>query len=170
MSLFFGYGANRNRGKLAQVLGHDPGEELGGIVEGYKLCYQNFELIPEKVAEIIGDVYGHEYKTYTLQKGTGLVSGVLFELDVEDFDKIKEWEFVGSWREFVEVEVKLANGHHITAFTEKAIEGSEITEVVDGLLYDEFVHTKREHVDPEAEQFYSQKQISLIKDWLKKQQ
>lgn len=166
MALFFGYGANRNRSLLSRLFGHELEKELGAIIEGYQLAYQNLEQIPDVPQQIIRERYGNEYRTYTLQKGEGVVSGALFELTDQDIEVLKEWEFVGVWREMITVDVRLANGHVVQAVTEKAIEGSPIEKVIDGLLYDEFAHSEKEEVDKEQLERMNQRQIKAINDWL----
>jgi len=51
------------------------------------------------------------------------------------FETIREWEFIGIWREFIQVQVKLFDGKVITAMTEKIPDDHPINENVDGLDY-----------------------------------
>lgn len=160
---FFGYGANRNREKLRQILGKYPELEFGGIIEGYQLCFQTLDQIPKGPKEVLQKLYGDSFKGYTLKKGEGVVGGAVFQLEKKDFEYIKEWEFVGMWRELIPVTVKTAGGKAIQALTEKAMNDTVISDVVDGLLYDEFsfVETKEKQ-----KEFYTKEQLTYIRQQL----
>lgn len=170
MPLFFGYGANRARSKIAYIIGRDPGEHVGAIVEGYVLAVQHLTNVPEKPQSLLRELYGNEFKSYTLRKGEGLVLGMVWELSDEELGKIKEWEFVGIWREIVEIEVKSSGGKMVKILTEKVLDNLKVNEVADGLLYSEFDFIKNdEALNPMEKQYYTNEQIKKIKNWLKSQ-
>lgn len=168
--LFFGYGAYRNKGKISQVLGHNPGEGVGAVLEGYVLVYQTIDQLPESLREFFRGVYGNDFRAYTIRKGEGVVSGMLWEINDEDLVTLKKWEFEGIWREVVEVTVKSSGGKDARAFTEKANGDQPFHEITDGLSYEEFenkraVQNQKSSEDP----YYTNLQIEKIKKWLKTQ-
>jgi hypothetical protein len=168
--IFFGYGANRNRQKISQIIGYDPGEGVGAVLENYILCIQLLIQVPEPIRKFLTQVYGPEFKSYTIRKGEGLVSGTIWELTEEDIGKIHQWEFIGSWREMVNIAVTTSRLTQIQAITEKAPDQQDYEEVVDGLLYDEFRFIDLPQTRAkQTRQYYTQKQIGEIEHWLSQQ-
>lgn len=163
---FFGYGANRNREKIYQITGKYPSLEFGAILEGYQLCVQNLDLITEKPRKILTELYGERFKAYTIKKGNGIVSGMIWEITPEDLEKIKEWEFVGDWKEIIEITIRSAGNKTIQAITEKVTDDAQVIDIVDGLSYDEFEFTIKND-SKSKEEFYTQAQIDYIKKQLK---
>jgi hypothetical protein len=171
--LFFGYGAYRNKNKLAQVLGHTLGEGVGAVLEGYVLVYQTLNQLPANIGEFLRGVYGNDFKAYTIRKGSGVVSGIIWEITNEDLEIIKKWEFIplSPWREIVGINLKSSGGKEVKAFTEKAKDDQPATKITDGLDYEEFENIRQ---DPNKKQsndnpYYTQQQIEKIKSWLAKQ-
>ncbi len=166
--LFFGYGANRSRQKIQEIIGKDLGEGIGAILNGYTLNIQNLNQIPEKVQDFLRKLYGNDFKAYTIKKGEGVVLGVIWKIDVKDLEKFKEWEFVGLWREIVEIEVTTSTDEVVKVITEKSMDQFPSTFIVDGLIYDTFAFTKQKVHSPDQQQYYTQKQITTIRNWLAK--
>lgn len=157
---FFGYGAYRNREKIRQVIGRNSQLEFGAILEGYQLCFQSITHIPQKPQEILRYLYGESFKAYTVQKGEGIVAGVVYKIEQEDLENIRKWEFVGLWREIIAVSVRTAGEKTIQVLTEKAMNDTVISETVDGLCYDEFQFTQRKEKQKE---FYTKEQLTYIR-------
>lgn len=132
---FFGYGSYRDPQKLIKLLGKMPVLYSGSIIEGFSLNYQNLIQIPEKVNKILNNVWGQNFKSYTIHPQNGIVSGVVWKITKEDLSIIKEWEFDGIWREFIKVKTKCANGEIIEALTDKAINSNQNMGTYDGLNY-----------------------------------
>src|SRR5438045_1486957 len=114
--LFFGYGANKNRRKIAQIIGRDPQESVGALLEGYVLSTQNLNQIPDPPKELLRNLFGNDFKVYTIIKGEGVVQGSLFEITEEELNKISQWEFVPIWRQIIEVNIKSSGNKQIKAF------------------------------------------------------
>jgi hypothetical protein len=136
MTYFFGYGVYRDKQRLADIIGKQPKGGYGALLSDFVLTVQKLSLIPEKARKIIQQVWGDNFKAYTLKKGQGLVAGVVWELDDKDIEKIKAWEHIDVWREIKEVTVVTHDKKTLTAITEKAHEDGPISEIVDGLYYD----------------------------------
>lgn len=162
--LFFGYGANRNRSRIRQVIGKDPGDGVGAILEGYTLHVQNLDQIPEPAQSDLKEIFGN-YKAYTIRKGKGFVAGIVWSVTEEEFEKIKAWEYVGSWREIVEVTVKSEDFYTVKVLTEKSIDTYPVSEKVDGIIYDEFEFTKLRKGVKEDE-YYTKSQIEKIRQMI----
>lgn len=158
---FFGYGANRDYYKLKEILGKEPKGGKGAILEGFDLAYQTLDQIPEVPRSFLQKVWGDIFRSYTLKKGTGCVSGVVWELEPEDVEKLKEWEFVGKWREIVSVPVKTSDGRTIQALTEKAQDLLPTKEIVDGLNYENNLNNFKKR-DTEADE-YRLKELSELR-------
>ena len=167
--LFFGYGANRNKNKLIQVLGHSVGEGVGAVLEGYVLVYQTISQLPEHLRNFFAETYGHNFKAYTLRAGEGVVSGTIWEIDEKDLEILKEWEFVPEWREVVEVIVLSAGGKEVQVLTEKSKDEFQFHEITDGVNYEEFNFPRLSKDDPKQELYYTKQQIERIKGWLEQQ-
>lgn len=146
---------------------------MGAILEGYSLYFQTLKQIPEPPRELLREVYGSEFKAYTSKKENSLIQGILWEIDTEDFNKLKEWEFIGIWREFVEVTITTSENLTLKAITDKTPESHPVEDRVDGLNYNEFNFVR---IKKEAPKFkkdydtYTKVQIEAIKNWLKLQQ
>lgn len=159
---FFGYGAYRIKERVAQILGHTPEGGYGAVLEGYVLGIQSLEQIPNQAQDILKKAWGDNFRCYTLKPGKGVIAGVIWEIDEKDLEIIKEWEFVGVWREFITAPVKLKDGRVITnAITEKAPDGVPIKEIVDGLNYEDNLN-KEGMKDITADDEYKIKEISKI--------
>lgn len=163
--LFFGYGANRNRSKIRQVIGRDPGEGVGAILEGYSLYLQDMEQIPERVRADLQKIFGNSFKSYTIVKGKGFVLGVIWAITDEELEKIKVWEYVGEWREIIEVTVKSEDFYTVKVLTEKCIDTFPATKKVDGLYYNE-LELKELEITKEEDEFYTKKQLEEIRKLL----
>ncbi|EKD86927.1 MAG: hypothetical protein ACD_37C00099G0004 [uncultured bacterium] len=162
--LFFGYGANRSSNKISQIIGALPSGQ-GAIIEGYRLAYQSLDQIPEPAKTVLLKIWGNQFNSYTLKKGEGMVNGVLWEISEDDFQKIKEWEFIGVWRELTEVDVRTSDGKKLRAFTEKAPEIHPISGYVDGLLYNEYEFLNlAEKQKEQISNYYNDKQIQEVRD------
>ena len=164
--MFFGYGGNRNRDKIKHVIKRDPGLGIGSIVEGYKLGTQNLNQIPSPASDLLRKIWGNQFMAYTLRKGSGIVSGILWEINDQELDLIKEWEFIGAWRELEKVKVKTSDGNEIDAITEKVSDIHPISSFVDGLNYTEFKLVDLQKAQEEQQKdFYTKQQIEAIKNY-----
>lgn len=163
--LFFGYGANRSRSKIKEIIGRDPGDPVGAIIEGYNLYFQTLKQIPNPAGKILRDLFGGSFKAFTIKKGDGLVGGVVWSFTDKDLEKMKEWEFVGEWREIVKVKVKSEDLYEVDVVTEKSIDSDNVENRVDGLLYNEFRFTARAR-DPDQDKYYSEQQIKKLRKLL----
>lgn len=165
--LFFGYGANRNINKMFQTIGSRP-EGKGAVAEGFRLAYQSFDQIPEPAKSVLKKIWGSEFRAYTLKEDDGMVVGELWEITKDDFQKIKEWEFIGVWRELIEVVVKTSSGEKMLAFTDRAPDTHPVSGYVDGLSYDEYQFTNLIEKDKEKiSMYYNETQLQEIRNNLK---
>jgi len=163
--LFFGYGANRSKSKINQIIGGEPGSGMGAIIEGYRLAYQSLDQIPEPAKTNLQKTWGNDFKAYTLKEGEGVVGGVLWEISEEDFQKIKEWEYIGVWRELIEVDIKTSDGKRIHVLTEKAPGIHPISGYTDGLLYSEYEFLDLKQKEKvQISKYYNDRQIQEIRE------
>lgn len=166
--LFFGYGAYRSRNKVLRVLGKEPVGGRGAILEGYELAIEPLELVPDGPRKILEQVWGKSFRSYTLKKGKGLVAGRIWELDDDDMN-LAEWEFVGVWRELVQVEVTLSNKQTVKAIADKIINTDNLIEIVDGLNYEDNLNAeKKEGNSNEEDDEYRINEIKKIRAELDK--
>lgn len=142
--LFFGYGANRDKKRIEDILKASglEGKDLtveggyGARVDGMLLAIQNLAQIPEEVQKPLSEVWGTNFRAYTLKPGDGQVAGVLWGFNDKQYEALKKWERDGVWRKFIEVEITTTDQHKLKAFTDKALDDSKIIETVDGLNYE----------------------------------
>jgi hypothetical protein len=165
--LFFGYGSNRSKQKIREALQRDPGQGIGAILHGFTLNVQSLNQIPPEVQKFFQQIYGNDFKAYTIKEGKGIIAGVIWQITNEDLEKLKKWEFVGPYREIIEVEVTTTYDEVVKAYTEKSLDSCPTTFVVDGLTYDVFAFAKQGAPDPNTQQYYTQEKISEIRKWLK---
>ncbi len=133
---YFGYGILKNQDVVKEIIGTIPKGGYGGILEGFDLGYQNLDQIPEPSKKILFGLYGFNFKAYTIRKGNGYISGIIWELNQKEFNFIKEWEFVGVWRNVISVPIKLFNGHLITSFTTSIFYDQTIKGYIDSINYE----------------------------------
>lgn len=164
--LFFGYGANRSRQKLKEFLDKDLGEGIGAILRGYTLHVQELNQVPKTQRDLFLQVYGQDWKAYTIKKGEGVVAGVIWELEEEDLKKIKAWEFVGEYREIISVKILTSSDEEVEVLTEKSKDEFSTTFIVDGINYNTFAFSRREIIDPNDQAYYTQQQIQSIRKLL----
>ncbi len=96
---YFGYGPTlKNRKIIKEIIGRDPGEGRSAVIRGFQLGYQSLSQIPESVSNKLLQFWGESFRAYTLVKGPGVVSGIVWEITDEEFIKLQQWNFVGEWR------------------------------------------------------------------------
>jgi hypothetical protein len=143
-TLFFGYGAYRDKERIEVILRISgfTGDDLtieggfGARIDGYILAIQNLQQIPEASRASLSKAWGGNFRCYTIKAGVGQVTGVLWALSEKQFKAVKEWECDGIWREFVEVEVITTDQHKLKTLADKAINDNEVVQIVDGLNYE----------------------------------
>lgn len=162
--LFFGYGSNRNRSKIRQIIGRDPGDGVGAIVEGYSLYIQNLEQIPEPAQSDLKNTFG-DFRAFTMRAGRGIIAGIIWSITPEELEVIKQWEYVGIWREIVEITVKSEDFYAVKVLTEKSMDIYPISEKTDGIVYTEFEFKELQNSHQEDE-YYTKLQIEKIKNLL----
>ena len=163
--LFFGYGANRSNERLKDIFGKELEGGYGTVLEGYVLAVQVLEQIPSQAKDILQKVWGQDFKSYTIKPGKGIVAGVVWELDNNQLEVLKEWEFIGIWRELIQVTVTTFDQKTLNVMTEKSPDESSITEIVDGLNYENNLNKQGKRIIEIEE--YKIKEILKIKEELK---
>jgi len=162
---FFGYGLLIDRTVLQEIIGHDPGVAKSALVEGYSLTYQTIEQIPEIIRPVLMRVWGDSFRAYTLKKGKGFVRGVIWNLSEEEFEKIKKWECIGTWREQKNIKTYTAQGDTIEAETILAIEDQPVKEIVDGINYERHLNPKGKMLEAKIneQKFIDKEMLNLIR-------
>jgi hypothetical protein len=149
---FFGYGLLRDRSIIKEIIGRDPGTGRPAIIRGYELVYQVLSQIPEKVRQKLEQAWGSNFKAYTLRRGAGIVTGVIWEITDQELEKIKAWEFVGMWREAVNDTVTTSDGEQISIAIIKAPDEQLFEEKINGLQYETNLNRKRPVPDESKEE------------------
>jgi hypothetical protein len=142
--LFFGYGANRDKKRIEEILRASGLENddlkveggFGARVDNMLLAIQNLQQVPDEMRATLLKVWGTNFRAYTLKPGNGQVAGVLWGLNEKQFEALKAWEHDGAWREFIEVEIITTDQHKLKAFADKALDDSKFVQMVDGLNYE----------------------------------
>lgn len=140
---YFGYGAYRDPQKMRESIGKQPKGGYGAIAENYNLCLQTLAEIPKEAAAIMEQVWGKNFQSYTIRKGSGIVAGTVWELVENDFTTMKEWNFIGPWRELVIIDFKTFDGRILKGITEKALDEQPVSKVVDGIQYTNVLNTQK---------------------------
>lgn len=162
-ALFFGYGANRDKKRIEEILKASglTGEDLsveggyGARVDGMLLAIQNLEQIPDDARKTLSEVWGTNFRAYTLKLGNGQVSGVLWGLNEKQFEALKTWEHDGVWRKFIEIEIITTDQHKLKAFTDKALDDTHVVQFVDGLNYESNLNIEgmKPTIEPESDEY-----------------
>jgi len=163
---FFGYGANRSKTRLNDILEKETAGGYGAVLENYVLAIQTLDQLPLEEQEAVKVVWGENFRAYTLKPGKGLVAGLIWELEEKDLNIIKQWESIGKWRELIEVKVETWDGRQIEAITEKAYDKAPIKKIVDGLDYINNLNTDGQKI-MKYEDEYKIKEIAKIRDQMK---
>ncbi|HVF68942.1 MAG TPA: hypothetical protein VNA13_00070 [Xanthomonadales bacterium] len=166
--LFFGYGANRNRSKITQIIGKDPGEGVGAILESYSLHLQKLDQIPDPAQSDLKDIFGNGFSAYTIRPGKGFVAGIVWSVTEEELKKIKEWEYVGNWRDILEVTVKSEDFYTVKVLTEKVMDIYPVSERVDGIIYSELEFTELKK-GKQKDEYYTKVQLEKIRKLISQQ-
>jgi len=132
---YFGYGANSLSDRLEKILGIIPQGGVGAIISQHDLAYQSLDQIPEPAKNILNSVWGKEFFAYTILPGQGFVSGLLWQLTPEEFQDLKKWEFCGTWREMIPVEITTSEGKKMSGFTDRALNYQNYIEKIDSLSH-----------------------------------
>lgn len=165
---YFGYGANRDRIRVKEILGKESKGGYGALLSGYTLGYQILDQIPEIPRKTLKEVWGENFKCYTLKKGKGFVAGVIWELDENDLEIIRKWEFVGLWKELIDVHVYTFDGEEISAVTEKVPDSAPVFGFSDGLNYENNINPEMESlIIVKSEEESIKKEISKIRSQLR---
>lgn len=135
---YFGYGLMRNRDYLGEVVG-SPGlsRSVGVYVDGFSLAFQGLDFIPPEPRGVLREIWGEEFCAYTLREGVGKVSGLIWAITPGQVERLGRWEFIGTWRKWVDVVVTDSHGGRIKAVTDVAMEDEFVSGTVDGLNYRE---------------------------------
>lgn len=164
MQYYFGYGILREQVFVNEILGYIP-KCHGAILENFDLGYQILDQIPKLPRSFLLKIWGVGFKAYTVRSGKGIVDGVIWELTDQDIELIKQWEFVDSWREILNVKVKLFNGNMINAVTTKTYDEQEVEKYVDNIIYEN-------NLNPQGKKQINEdkKAIKLIRKQIKEMQ
>jgi hypothetical protein len=163
---FFGYGANRSKTRLRDILGHDPLGGKSAILSNSTLAIQTLDQIPDEPRQVLEKVWGEKFRSYTVKDGKGEVVGVVWQLDEHDLDLLKKWEYIGEWRQLAEVKVKTADGKEVKALTDRAPEGSLTKEVVDGLNYEDNLNKEGMKPETQEDDEYRIKELRKVREEL----
>lgn len=166
-SNFFGYGILRNKRILAEIIHHEPDGGSSAILENYNLCVQTLDLIPNFPRDILQKVWGQNFRSYTLKKGNGIVSGIVWKLSEEDLTKISRWDFIPEWKEIIKVQVKTFSEKIIESVTTKVYDNQSFYALIDGINYENNLNPqgKMPNVsDTEVEEQYKIKALEKIRE------
>lgn len=174
--LFFGYGANRDKKRIVDILEASglAGEDLeiqggkGARIDGAVLSIQTLDQVPMQVRDMLQKVWGDKFRAYTLKPGNGQIAGVVWELTQKQYDALKEWELVGVWRELTEVEAITSDLQRLRVCTDKASNDAVVKEIVDGLNYESNLNKEgMRFYEEDAEDEYRVKELLRVREDLK---
>lgn len=164
---YFGCGANRSKKRITDILKSEPAGGYGAIIKKFALFYQVLDQVPEPPHDLLYKVWGSSFRSYTIKPvSAGLVAGVLWKLTTKQFNILKEWEFIGSWKKIISIPVVKFDGQFEQAYTEIVQDDQQIFEMVDGLNYEDNLNPLGMQTAPNDE--YRIKEIQKIRAQLKK--
>lgn len=164
---FFGYGPLKNRSFIKTIIGRDPGVGIPAIVEGFQLAYQTLEQIPKNVRSILEKVWGAGFRAYTLRSGSGIVAGVIWELTEAELIRIRQWDFIGSWRELADVSARTSSGESVAVISDMVSDTQPIKDTVDGMFYEENLNPEGTWI---VEEYFREEELDRVREQLKEMQ
>lgn len=151
--LYFGYGANSQREMMEAITGNKNLVGQPGILEGFKLCVQKINQVPDSVfpnspaavspKQILKESWGDDFETYIIKPGkeTDEVKGTVWELTPLERELVRDWELVDfGWYKDLKGEAVTADGKIVDVQTEGLREGQEIDREIDGKNYPPFLN------------------------------
>ena len=142
------------------------------VIDGWTLGIQKLDQVPQILVQTaIGpkllrdhfrQEWGNNFETYIIMPGKGQVKGILWEINKEERELVKNWERVDYWYKEVQVKVKIDKGEEIVATSECLGDNQSFDRKVDGLNYDSFLLPKKSfkiRAEKAREMFY--KRIGL---------
>lgn len=145
--LYFGYGANMDKGMIKAITGQKNLNGIPAILYGYKLGVQKIDQIPSVPQKSLRGNWGDNFRSYVIfQDNDSKVKGVVWKLTETSRRLVRIWEHVDhevgkeqSWYTQISLPViETVDGNKIHgAETEIITEDQEVDEsvIVNGLDY-----------------------------------
>ncbi|MBI2326808.1 gamma-glutamylcyclotransferase [Candidatus Curtissbacteria bacterium] len=100
---YFAYGVNCVSEMMEALLGRIP-KSYAARLNGYELCIQTWDEIPEPVRNILSADWGPDFRAYRIRPAEDKsVRGIVWQLSPEELALVKNWEMDGLWTETAEV-------------------------------------------------------------------
>jgi hypothetical protein len=144
--LYFGYGANASADMMETIVGRRPNGQRGAV-NGYELCIQNWEDIPEKVRDILSRYWDSSFRSYSIRHAEkNSVSGNVWLLKRSERDLVDNWEMNGLWYHHAKIDVNVRVDlplSYTTVIAEtEIIDNWNLNTVVYGIGYENFLNSK----------------------------
>jgi len=126
--LYFGYGANREPRMMAAITGDQNLKGTPAVLEGYTLCIQRLDQVPESPRQILRHSGQPEtFESYVaIRDKKGKIFGTVWELTPQQRELVRRWELVGDWQKEGKGKATLKNGKKNDVVTEVLGEGQKI--------------------------------------------
>jgi hypothetical protein len=143
---FFYYGSGVDEDVMSSIIGKKPLDAKPATLHGYNLGIQGINDIPDvKVVglkmtarELVKDAWGKDYQTYSAYKGGGEIRGIVWTINKEDLDLLRNWELVDyKWYSIVDGMVTFSDGKKEKVLT-FAVKNQPIQKNINGMNYDPF--------------------------------
>ncbi len=145
---FFGYGTDRDPEMMKTIIGRLP-KGYPATIEGFELCVQSWDEIPEEARKILSPPWDNNFKSYVLRptlKQNKRVRGTVWLITPQERKLIDNWELVGKW---YHVFVLRINTHdNLPKQIEiQVIYDQNIKKVVHGEYYRNYIASKSKILD-----------------------
>lgn len=140
---FFGYGANRDPDMIRAIIGRLP-EGYPAVLQGFELCIQTWEEIPERARKILSYSWDESFRSYALRptrKFSEKVKGVIWLISREERRLIDNWELNGIWYHVYLLKFLKPAGQ-ISEIEIQVVNDPNIKKKVNGIFYKNFLNDK----------------------------
>lgn len=176
--LYFGYGANREPRMMAAITGNSDLVGHSAILEGFTLCVQKFDQVPNVVSptspapvspkQILKDAGWNPdtFESYIIKPDEkGRILGMIWELTSQERELVREWELVDfGWYKDIATSVRTPDGI-VQVQTEGLREEQSVDREIDGIRYKSWLQSPEdfERVAEKSRREYFER-IALTKE------
>ena len=145
---FFGYGADRDPEMMKAIIGRVP-KGYPATLEGFELCVQTWEEIPEEAKKILSPPWDSSFSSYILRptlKPFKKVRGTIWLITPHERKLIDNWELVGKWYQVFFLHIR-THDDLPKQIEIQVVNDQKIKKVVHGEYYKNFITSKSKMLD-----------------------
>ncbi|MDP2585763.1 MAG: gamma-glutamylcyclotransferase family protein [Candidatus Levybacteria bacterium] len=150
---YFAYGANRDPRMIKAITGSQELVGRPGILEGYTLCVQKLNQVPDTISEtspaqispraLLKESWPDTFESYIIKTDPkGKIVGTIWELTPLQRELVRGWELVDfGWYKDINTSAITKDGQVVQVQTEGLRDGQEVDREVDGHNYETWLNS-----------------------------